>query len=76
MIGFKNTNSKLELVEPQVQSNLPNVEDLIKMKGMQEVQKLVHQYFNHAYPLLNPEERDLLFTKQLRKIKERYFDKI
>lgn len=78
MIGFKNTNNKLAVIEePQVQTNLPCVEDLIRMKGIQEANRIMQEYFcSSSYPMLRDEKRDCFFMERLRKIKERYFDEI
>ena len=78
MIGFKNTNNKLAVIEkPQERAELPCIEDLIKMKGFQEANRIVTEYFSSgAYPMLRDEKRDCFFMERLRKIKERYFDEI
>ncbi|MCZ2084145.1 MAG: hypothetical protein LC112_07705 [Flavobacteriales bacterium] len=77
MIGFKNTNNKVAVIEPQPQTDLPCVEELIKMKGFQEAQKIMLEYFDQGnYPLLRAEKRDCFFIERLRKVKERYFDEI
>lgn len=76
MIGFKNTNNKLAVQEePAVSTNLPDVEELIRMKGMHEAQKVLQEYLSpFFYPLLRDQERDVFFMKRLRKIRERYFE--
>lgn len=71
--SYKNTNYQLNLIE----NNTPDVETLIKIKGMQEGIKILQMYFdNKNYPLLNLEQRTSFFMEKLQKIKERYFDDI
>lgn len=78
MIGFKNTNNKVMVVEPhEVKTNLPNVEELIKMKGLQTAHLVLQEYLcTHSYPLMRGDERDAFFIKKLRKIRELYFESL
>lgn len=76
MIGFKNTNNKVQLYKPAQEERL-NADDIIYIKGIQTAQQVLMEYFStDTYPLLRGEDRDAFFIKKLRKIKERYFDEI
>ncbi|WP_312148805.1 hypothetical protein [Empedobacter sp.] len=77
MIGYKNTNNKLQLRQEVVEKEDYEVEDLIKMKGVQMAHQVLLEYFSEsAYPLMINENRDEFFMKKLRKIRERYFESI
>ncbi len=77
MIGFKNTNNKIVPKETIVNTNLPNVEELIQMKGLQTAHLILSEYLSpDKYPLMKGDERDVFFMKKLRKIKELYFENL
>lgn len=53
------------------------IDDILRRKGLTEAIFTFDKYFDTSYlPLIKGEARDKMFIEKLRKIKERYFDRI
>lgn len=80
MIGFKTQTTQvqqLQQAQNPVMQEIPQIDDLVKMKGLQQAQTILLEYMSdYSYPLLQGEERDKFFMNRLRKVKERYFEPI
>jgi hypothetical protein len=77
-IGFKVTDNKLAVIEPNEEfvnlslTNDVSFEQMMKLKGLEQAMLLIKQYFNGQYPLVN--NRDEYFFNQLVEIRNRFYN--
>ncbi|PDS26488.1 hypothetical protein [Flavobacterium branchiophilum] len=77
-IGFKVTDNKLAVIEPNEEfvnfslTNDVSFEQMMKLKGLEQAILLIKQYFNGHKPLVD--NRDEYFFKQLVEIRNRFYN--